>query len=78
METIFYKKRSELTGKMQELITGGYTCFRVRVDCNCQPHPEPIRYPRANQRNGVLVVENDTIKMLLIRCKPCTPETETK
>jgi hypothetical protein len=79
MKTIFVKTRSELTGQMKELIKQGLTCYRVRVGCTCRPPlKNPEMYPRANQQHGVLVIDRNTVKMLLIKCKDCAPETETK
>jgi hypothetical protein len=76
MEKQIFTTRAELTGKMQELIKKGFTCFRVRVACNCKPQLlNPEINLTARQRNGVLVIEDETVKALFVRCKYCSPET---
>ena len=75
MEKQIFKTRAELTGKMQELIKRGFTCYRVRVACNCKPQLlNPEKYPNANQRNGVLVIDGETVKALFVKCKYCALE----
>ena len=79
METYFVKTRSELTDKLNELKQQGYTCYRVRVPCGCdKPLKNPDKYPHANQRNGVLVIDDDNrVISLYIRCNVCSkPESE--
>ena len=79
MEVKILASRSELTAQMTEQMKHGLTCYRVRVACKCKPQSRnPEMYPRANQRNGVLVIEGDTVKVLYIRCKGCAAETETE
>ena len=78
METIFVKTRSELTAQMNELMKQGYTCYRVRVACVCYDKPlrNPEMYPRANQRNGVLVIGGNTVISLYVNCKFCSKPPE--
>lgn len=77
METTFFKTRAELTGKMQECINNGLTCYRVRVACECKPQLlNPTMYPKNNQRNGVLVIDGNTVVYLYIRCKYCSKQPE--
>jgi len=80
MEKQFFKKRGEMTGQMIERMKQGFTCFRVRVACNCKPQLlNPEMNLTAHQRNGVLVIENETVKALFVYCRFCEqpPETET-
>ena len=73
METIFVKNRSELTGQMKKATANGRTCYRVRSVCNCKPHlKNPEMYPYSNMRNGVLVIDGNTVVSLFIRCKVCS------
>lgn len=77
METIYYKTRSELTGHMKEATANGRTCYRVRSACNCKPHlKNPEMYPNANMRNGVLVIDGNTVVSLLIQCRNCSNPPE--
>jgi hypothetical protein len=76
MEKQIFKTRSEMTGKMLELMKRGFTCYRVRVACECKPQLlNPEMNLTAHQRNGVLVIEGETVKALFVRCKYCAPET---
>jgi len=73
METIFVKKRSELTEQMKEATTNSRMCYRVRSACNCKPHLKNLEmYPNANMRNGILVIDGNTVVSLFIRCKVCS------
>ncbi|GEM_PF-2468841 len=77
METIFVKTRSELTGLMKEETAKGRTCYRVRSLCKCKPllkHPE--MYPHTSMRNGVLVIENNIVVSLCVRCRNCSNNQE--
>ena len=57
---------SETTGE------SGYTCYRVRTACDCRPKLlNPTMNLTAHQRNGVLVIDGDTVKALFVYCKFC-------
>ena len=77
MEKVILQTRAEMTRKMLEMIKSDYTCYRVRVACNCKPKlSNPEMYTQANQRNGVLVIDGVTVKMLFIRCRLCGQSVE--
>jgi hypothetical protein len=82
METTIFKTRAEITGKMQECINKGLTCYRVRVACECKPREckhrlrNPTMNLQANQRNGVIVIKKDRVIALYVRCKVCSEPPE--
>jgi hypothetical protein len=86
MDTIYLKTRAKITEKMNECTANGYTCFRVRVGCLCIDHhstkglKNPEAYPKANQRNGLLVIDGDKVVSLFVKCGICgeQPEPETE
>jgi hypothetical protein len=84
MKTIYLQSRSELSAQMKRQTKIGCTCYRVRTACNCHERKTPKKdtkpqtgfcnpemYPKANQRNGVLVIENDVAVCMFIQCKAC-------
>ncbi len=76
MDTTYLKTRAEITDKMKECTANGYTCFRVRVGCHCPDHDtkglkNAEAYPKANQRNGLLVIDGDTVVSLFVKCGIC-------
>ena len=73
MKVIFVKTRSELSEHLKKELANGRTCYRVRSACTCRPDlKNPDMYLRSNQRNGVLVIENDTVLFLVVRCRFCS------
>ena len=77
MEKQIFKTRAEMTGKMQECMNKGLTCYRVRVGCDCNPKLlNPTMNLTAHQRNGVIVIDGETVKALFVRCKYCGQPTE--
>jgi hypothetical protein len=72
METTIFKTRAEMTGKMQECMNKGLTCYRVRVACKCKPQLlNPTMNLTAHQRNGVIVIKKNKVIALYVRCKFC-------
>lgn len=73
MEKVYLPTRIELTSQLISQIAAGYMCYRVRTECQCRPVlTSPERNLKANQRNGVLVIEGDTIIKMFVRCKVCS------
>ena len=69
-----------MTGQMIERLKQGFTCYRVRTACNCKPELlNPEMNLTAHQRNGVLVIDGETVTALFVYCRFCAqpPETET-
>lgn len=73
METIYLTTRKDLTDGMTGYRSMGYTCHRVRLACSCTEYVQDkdMAYHRANQRNGVIVIDGDKVVEVLIRCKSC-------
>lgn len=72
MEIEYLSTRGELTTQLIRSATDGYTCYRVRTSCHCRPlltHLE--KNLKANQRNGVLVIKNDKVVKIFVKCKLC-------
>ena len=79
MEKQLFRTRGEMTGQMIELMKQGLTCYRVRVACDCKPELlNPEMNLTAHQRNGVLVIDGETVKMLFIKCIGCWQSSETE
>jgi len=77
METTIFRKRAEMTGQMIELMKQGFTCYRVRVACECKPKLiNPEMNLTAHQRNGVLVIDGNTVIALYIYCINCSKPPE--
>ena len=72
MKTVYFQKRSELTGMMKSEQDNGLTCYRVRTNCDCKKLIDPLIHPRrANQRNGVLVIQDNQVIAKYVRCRTC-------
>lgn len=69
----FLSTRKELTEKLKLFTVDGLICRRVRETCKCHPNlKKPEMYPKANQRNAVIVFdEHEKVKHLFVRCKKC-------
>lgn len=79
MNNIFVATRKELTEKLNEALTNGFECFRIKHDCNCKPvlkHPD--QNIKANQRNGIIILKGDKVKQIFVRCKKCYHEQNGK
>jgi len=76
----YLSTRRELTGKVNLYTDYGFICRRTRETCNCRPNlKNPEMYPKANQRNAVIVYgKGGKIRHLFVRCKNCAsiPENE--
>ena len=79
METIYFQKRSELTEKMRVALESGFTCYRIRVMCNCGKYgfKDTLMYPTAHMRNGVLVTQDERIVAKYIRCRKCSGNNQS-
>lgn len=64
MKTFYVSKKSELTLIKTAFEQAGFRCYRVRTNCNCTV--------RDNSRNGILVIDGDTVRLEVARCKDCT------
>lgn len=73
MNTIYTATRKALTDQLNKSILEGYKCFRIKHQCQCNPHPKnPEQNIKANQRNGILIIQGDTVKSIFVRCKNCS------
>lgn len=63
MKTLYVNKKSELTLIKSAFEQAGFRCYRVRTNCRCTG--------RDNSRNGILVIDGDTVKLEVSRCKAC-------
>ena len=73
MKNIYVNSKQELTEKLTTGLRQGFQCFRIRHSCNCPfvcKHPD--KYLKANQRNAVIIIKDDTVKAIYVRCKRCT------
>lgn len=62
---LYFDKRSEVTGKANELMKGNMLVpYRCRVTCACQYN---------NRRDGILLIncETDSVEYQLTRCRHC-------
>ncbi len=73
MKIIYKATRKEITDKMNEALKQGFEVYRVRRECDCKTK---IRHPtqnlQSNQRNAILIVQNNEIVKIFIKCKNCT------
>ena len=73
METQYFATRKELTDKLKEAVSMGFKVYRVKEVCNCHPL---VKHPEMNlkhsQRNGVLVIDGETVKQVYVRCRICS------
>ena len=77
MQPIYLQTRAELTNQMKAQIKKGYVCYRVRTICNCKLQLKDTEmYPKSNQRNGVLVINNNTVVCMFVKCKQCNKAFE--
>ena len=72
METIYVATRRELTEQLANNRANGATCYRIRTGCRCWEPTDANMYPRANQRNGVLVIVDDRVMAKIIKCRKCS------
>lgn len=63
MKTFYVNKKSELTLIKTAFEQAGFRCYRVRTNCSCTG--------RDNSRNGILVIDGDTVRLEVARCKAC-------
>lgn len=64
MKTFYVNKKSELTLIKTAFEQAGFRCYRVRTNCSCTGQD--------NSRNGILVIDGDTVRLEVARCKACT------
>ena len=77
MEKVYLATRSELSDQIINQTSIGFICYRVRASCECRPLLSPERNMRANQRNGVLVIDRDLCTKLFVKCKSCAVNQKT-
>lgn len=78
MKRTYVSTRRELTTLINQNQRERFTCFRVRVACNCQQYTKhPSENFKANQRNGVLVVMGSNVVKIIIKCKICATNQNT-
>lgn len=54
----YLSTRKELTERLKLYTVNGFICRRVRETCKCHPIlSKPEMYPKANQRNAVIVFD---------------------
>ena len=66
MKTIYFNKRSEMTGCSQLPEYSTCEAYRTRLLCDC-------RFP-FNRRNGILIINKNEVVAKLIRCRGCRKE----
>jgi len=71
METIYVSTRKELTEQLANNRANGATCYRIRTGCRCWAPTDENMYPRANQRNGILVINDDRVVAQYVKCRIC-------
>ncbi len=63
MKTLYVNKKSEISMLKHAFEMAGFRCYRVRTDCSCTG--------RDKSRNGILVIDGDTVRLEVARCKAC-------
>ena len=63
MKTLYVNKKSELALIKTAFEQAGFRCYRVRTNCSCTG--------RDNSRSGILVIDGDTVRLEVTRCKAC-------
>lgn len=72
MKVQYTATRKELTDRLNIALKQGFTCFRIRHVCNCRPTPKhPEQFYKSNQRNGILIIQGNTVKNVFVKCKIC-------
>lgn len=73
MKTTYTATRKELTDQLNSALSEGLKCFRIKHPCECRPNPKhPEQNLKPNQRNGVLIIQDETVKAIFVRCKFCS------
>ena len=69
METLYVKKKSEMTEIGKVIEKSGCEMYRARIKCGCTA---------LNMRDGVLLAKGGSIKMKIVRCCLCVRREDEK